>query len=932
MTFYAMQRQVAMEELDMIAHPHYDPDRGFHVFWDFISGIPFYAAGHEVYLSWALFEASTSRRDVDTLPAARCVGDPVSHIINASIVEGRAIGGIPPHRSYRLVIELRTRSDPDGSRGGVELHPLGWTSFDLFTDGLALDHGQWRLPIFPPPINFRITTHKLYGTREPIAGLGLFLRILDSALFPLHQKVTIDPSTHRPFYKLKTYEWQDQAGDYDYDATSPHLDGTTTTAPPPGPTHRGNKRERGGGITLPGARKLRDLVKEILTEELQTLSPAVEPEAVVEVKKGPDLTNVRRFNVGIQMEDIRRMPAFIYAPRIRIGIIDVAGGTEGEDLNQVYLTDPAEPGTEEGSHGWPDAALCYDFKGVYGVPSRKVLAEVVTQEGDRLIGDTQLEIFKMHGDIVFDVNDGIFRKPIRFLPDSTAHPTLSLRVYKPAHGRPPAKTFEVKLATPGIPRGAWIAVDAPPKRVRDPPFRPGDAIDLYIDGARFLPDNATISRVIGTIVDASGSVVKGCSEFGTLVDLDSPVHSPVYKFHTTLTLPAPPPTSTLTLKLHTLEKETRQLRLVGTAVLNVFLDSRTRVQPKTDADAAAQQVVLNEGAFQIPVRSVDGVSGSAAAGGVGVGCLDKRRRVPCTTLLVRLVRIPFAKKVKEEPLPKYSDGTYISTLSTPTSFEKNLYHYVVAERGSVTARDVLVSWRDLIQTSKESDTALLTWIQKKLTPPLKPPHPPLLDLSPIARYDPRLGFKLSIDAAQNMKSRGVHIAVVSLCPPATWYVAGGGRSAGDEVRYTNGLQAGSDLRCPVWGDGYQWYRRQPMISHLCAVIDIRCITPDDTTTVQQQGWTVVPIFADSEYVRMGFYQLPLFEAPPPTQFLQSLSTTPFDEALTAAIKSKTIRYSKKGYPSVFVRVCDARREDELVFDRVEYHFEPFLLSVGEKEN
>ena len=58
-------------------------------------------------------------------------------------------------------------------------------------------------------------------------------------------------------------------------------------------------------------------------------------------------------------------------------------------------------------------------------------------------------------------------------------------------------------------------------------LQPGDGFDVYVDGARFLPDNVTVSRVVCKVMDPSFGLVG--SEFTSAAALDSETLSPSFR-------------------------------------------------------------------------------------------------------------------------------------------------------------------------------------------------------------------------------------------------------------------------------------------------------------------------------------------------------------------------------------------------------------------
>ena len=72
----------------------------------------------------------------------------------------------------------------------------------------------------------------------------------------------------------------------------------------------------------------------------------------------------------------------------------------------------------------------------------------------------------------------------------------------------------------------WIDVDNS-KNANTALFSTGDAFDVYVDGARFLPDNINASKVTLLALSSDMSALEHENN-STLAQLDSPVYSPEY--------------------------------------------------------------------------------------------------------------------------------------------------------------------------------------------------------------------------------------------------------------------------------------------------------------------------------------------------------------------------------------------------------------------
>lgn len=85
-------------------------------------------------------------------------------------------------------------------------------------------------------------------------------------------------------------------------------------------------------------------------------------------------------------------------------------------------------------------------------------------------------------------------------------------------------------------------------------------------------------------------------DLSTNIELDSDIYSPVFNFRLEFRDLIFSPTSTLLIKLYTLESHTKTLCVVGYAAFNIFAEARTARQPANDLVANYH---LNEGAHQL---------------------------------------------------------------------------------------------------------------------------------------------------------------------------------------------------------------------------------------------------------------------------------------------------------------------------------------------
>eukprot|EP01083_Nonionella_stella_P155965 504521_1 len=228
-----------------------------------------------------------------------------------------------------------------------------------------------------------------------------------------------------------------------------------------------------------------------------------------------------------------------------------------------------------------------------------------------------------------------------------------------------------------------------------------------------------------------------------------------------------------------------------------------------------------------------------------------------------------------ESAPEYGDGSYNSTLSEPDPQEWKLYNRR-EEREDVSVREVI---EQLVTEKEESfeDPELMQWMSSLFAAPTAKPRP-FVSLNKFARYDPATGFQLAVDGGHKIgEGKTLAFALYSISPPASFYQE---FKLTEEVQMAHKMDWDSLGASPMWADDRHTFRDIPFDKFSVAVIDIRLITfaaTEDKTGLKEGsvsfedfGWTVMPLFTEDEYVRLGIYQLPLFKGKVDTDTLEKL--------------------------------------------------------------
>ena len=147
-----------------------------------------------------------------------------------------------------------------------------------------------------------------------------------------------------------------------------------------------------------------------------------------------------------------------------------------------------------------------------------------------------------------------------------------------------------------------VAIDNSPfinnikPQYQDKPFEKGMGVDFYIDGARFLPDNVMVTKVVMEVYNSK--LQKLFPPKAAIADLNSSNFSPTFNFRRELRKEWFDPTDLVFISIDTYDKATSEVRIVGYSAINLFLGRFTKTQPENSNDV---DVILMNGAYQLPI-------------------------------------------------------------------------------------------------------------------------------------------------------------------------------------------------------------------------------------------------------------------------------------------------------------------------------------------
>lgn len=193
-----------------------------------------------------------------------------------------------------------------------------------------------------------------------------------------------------------------------------------------------------------------------------------------------------------------------------------------------------------------------------------------------------------------------------------------------------------------------------------------DALDIYIDGARHLPDNATVVKCTARVVDSDINELGPAQVIIAKIE-ESTLRNQVFRFKYELRFTGTTrATALLYLKFETVDKSKGASRSLGSSYFPLFLRAEDGMPAATNDN---QGIVAHVGSYQMPIYA-------------GLPNIQKpftyekfvyMERVPTASVLLRVMKAPkdqFAKPINSSklapdevdryhiPAPAYKDGVY----------------------------------------------------------------------------------------------------------------------------------------------------------------------------------------------------------------------------------------------------------------------------------
>jgi len=925
----------------------YNFEAGFAVFFDYILGLPT-KVNNQVQVVFGFYLGQEPKTSPKALPMTDVDVVGISSR-RAVLALKRQFMKVSPNSNLKLIVEVQS-VNPATLGKGPKMVPIGWTMLPVFTDD-DLNRGLFRVPAFMPPVRPDLEKDDVAGLYR-MKGMEFYLRLVPRQLLPFHDKFTVNPETTQVQYKYPK-GLAPPAAEPPRPLKDHFVTPTSKIDASPGQITRSLSKPRPASkLEDSGAASLHSAVAPAL-EEVEPAWPLITFCVNLQELDGSLFENSHcsslsffffKISLVLLQDGAAEMVPFQCqeVPREAGQPSELHSGT-------MFTSSPCEV-AQGPAISLQSAILMKD------IPVREnltvmieLVGEVLTTGEERTrkeqpIAWTSHSLFRRELETELELNEDTFETLLLVPPlrvdkssvdiieaqkeqarllsmDGLCNESSDMFLNSPI----PRIVFSVSsdlgavLGSSLLPAGTqelsdadrdalrifdafdsepWLPAPKPPllKQV----FTQDDGFDVYVDAARHLPDNTTLSAVTCFLANKHMSIT---GQFWKEVDCrTADLHNPIFLARKEFRKEAGQewdPTLTLVIRLDAVEKPPGEkavgVGIVGFSLLNIFLDPTTEQQPD---DSSTQEMLLNQGSFQVPVYMV----GLHKEQPLSVRAMEEEKRRLCTTLLIRLIQAPRAPdglsvlssasygsneaQMKEAGLlvwPKpYALGHYSSESCSPTEQERYIYEAreveplpTIAELQTILEIEFT---EEEVDATKNKDVFLpenfevnLSNFRQVIRKYLKgKPATKLIGSNFNVPYFPEKGFHLSVDGF-DITASDVNIlwaaCLVSSFPHGTYYHSE--HAITKDVVIFDDLDLDSDVQCPRYQDAMKSFTMQTLNDKKMSamIIDVRVVV--DAVRVKkkmkmlkerktvQLGFAIIPVI-HSNYVMSGNYRVPVY--------------------------------------------------------------------------
>ena len=485
-------------------------------------------------------------------------------------------------------------------------------------------------------------------------------------------------------------------------------------------------------------------------------------------------------------------------------------------------------------------------------------------------------------------------------------------------------------------------------QVKNELFKSDDSLIFYVDAARFLPENVSFTRCVVNFYTSNGyEVIEKHVVNANFTK--STGQNPHYGFRIEVNKTKNPnldPTMIGVFRIETFDRSNLEQRVVGFGLFPFFLDKNMK-SPITKP--GEKKFVLYNGWYQIPLYSEKPEMKSP----ILIENLTKLEKLPCSTLLIRIDKLPRDGDGKPLDVNKLSDSEKyeLGVISFPPKYSQGVYNtlywYVGLTEAEILKEKVMRPDPNIMKvasTTKEmlgektkmSIPELKVFVENAFNENTSFKDLKMLNYNFFSQYIPRIGLRVAVEMVFNTDPNKLYIAILSVNPPASLYQK---VKKFEKSIFITDIDFESPWSAQRFNETLYTFKNMPSDPKTTFIIDIKWVSflAKGVSHVEDYGWGIIPMFEDLEtdddpdtlelYVNTGVFMVPLFEGQVVGDFVNTIAKQqkPYTYLMNQ-LNSEIPPIRLKDSAGVIFKIVDNQREghfkEPIDHERVEYKFLP----------
>ncbi|CAI2359223.1 unnamed protein product [Moneuplotes crassus] len=497
------------------------------------------------------------------------------------------------------------------------------------------------------------------------------------------------------------------------------------------------------------------------------------------------------------------------------------------------------------------------------------------------------------------------------------------------------------------------------KQYDESPYDRDEIIVVYVDSARYLPENCTIARLVmrGINRDAENIMKTFSSVCLSEMSTSQKPYFGIREEFIRKDTPSLDDTTVLVFRIDSIERNNHKQVVVGYAFFPLFVDPSTGLPANHPTSDAA----LQTGKYQIPIFCQT----PRLARPFSYQNVTALERIPCASLLIRIEKAPTDDKGKSISIaglsearrvelgmlklpPKYQQGEYNNRYIDLMKDELKIYEEKVI-RVDPLVTEAIKPLRNTYENDKKFKKKIKKILKKKNVSALthdefsehvfEPPEKyttEIIDINYFSQYIHSIGFRFNIDLVFNADPRMIYVAICCINPPGSLYQQPIGY---DKVIEFNEIDFNSHVKGQKFHESFYAFVNVPSNENVHMIVDIKAIKihKKKEAEIIDYAWTIYPIFSkldtdenkdtDEVFIRSGYHMMPLFQGKVRNDVVKDLvSVKDCWEHLESQQRLKVAPISLLPKAGVILRCVDNQREGHFSTlgdpNRIDYSFCP----------